>query len=516
MLRLHALIALALCALMSAASHGAEWRMVGAGGATRAWVIHPVETPTGRVNDERELRGQVFHISVDGQLGDVMILRAHSVYEAPLVATAHDDRFVLIYPPAASSGTNAEDDAATERMYPIRQVAILETGSGTIYVDPPDRYGAEPPLKLEGELVSAADTALGLIAMERTRGEARLHALTRDGWSELQAPELSGDVIIRAHKDGVALLTDGVGETILWTLHSLDGQWNRSTLASEALTQDIRWTPGGWVGFERDDNAESIAFNTFLNGSSTRLATIEGVGHESAIVRVGENLAVLWMDESTPSRLRIAIVSSITGQTLYNDFASFGPPLTPADLRIVAFLLSAVMLGVLLFVLKPETPAQAAPPAGTALATPFQRAAAAMIDIGIAGLISAAIWRVPVAETIDPSYLLLMSGGDSWPVLTVMGIYFLHGVAGEWLFGRTIGKAALRCRVHSTRGDRFRLWQAAARNLIKVVAPPLVGLVLIDPARRHPGDLLGGSIIVTPSDEAPAETPPSDDEPDVR
>ena len=112
-----------------------------------------------------------------------------------------------------------------------------------------------------------------------------------------------------------------------------------------------------------------------------------------------------------------------------------------------------------------------------------------------------------MTEAIDPSYLFFMDGGDNWPVMTSLGIYFVHGVLAEWLIGRTAGKALLRCRVSSTRGSKMKFWQAAARNLVKVMAPPLVALVLIDPNRRHPGDLLGGTLVISPAE---AEDEPDD------
>lgn len=496
---------------LAQSARAAEWRMLGAGTQKFAWVVTPMEIPTGGVNDERVWRGQTHLFSAEKKLGAALVMRAHSVVEPPLFMTGHNDRLVFIYE-ARAGATDSEPSGL--RKHSIRSMRIFTTEAGTIFVDPPDRYAVEPPLTTTGALIDAADTAFGLAALERNGEGATIHLLDRRGWRVLSTPEgAAWPMKLIARQRDVGLLADGPAGATLWTLSDPEGMWTPSPVDETAIQSEALWTPGGLIAWTFHEASGQLSFELVLKDRVTPLATVEGVAADHAVARLGENILVVWMDDAEPSRMRMAIVSSITGQTLYDDYANFGPALTPADLRVVAFLLSAVMLGVLLFVLKPETPEQATPPKGWVVADLTRRFFAAAIDASTAAIASAAIWGVPIDETIDPSYLLLMSDGDTWPVLTVMGIYFAHGAIAEWLFGRTLGKAALRCRTHSTRGERMRLWQSCARNLVKVIVPPLVALVLFEPTRRHPGDLLGGTLVVAPGesdedddDEAPGDT----------
>ncbi len=514
-----AMAVLIIAAVCGAAreARAAEWRAMGAGGSKYAWILTPIEIPTGGVNDERVERGQIYFLSAPKELGSALIMRAHSVFNPPLFMTAFDERLMFIY--EADQSGSADAESAGLRMHPVRSLDIFTTDAGTLFVEPRDRYAAEPPLSVNGEIVGAARTAMGLAALERSNDAFVIHVLLRDGWVEVAAPSgVSASATILSYREQIALLArdmNGDAAPTLWTLDSVDGEWMASPIDAAALDSAVLWTPGGLVGYERQPESGDLIFKLLLKDRTAALATVGGVGAEHAVALLGENIVIVWTDEEAPTRVKMVVVSSITGQTLYNDYANFGHPLTPADLRVVAFLLSAVMLGVLLFLLKPETPDQATPPAGWIIAEPWRRLSAAIIDGGIAWIVAAAIWRVSVADTFDafdPSYLLLMSDGDSWPMLTLMGIYFVHGAIAEWLFGRTAGKAMFGCRVHSTRGDRVRLWQSCARNLVKVIVPPLVALVLFEPNRRHPGDLLGGTIVITRGDPDTDENVAANDE----
>lgn len=506
-------ILIAMMTLVSSLS-AVDWRARGDGGDRFAWILTPMEIPTGGVNGETVQRGQLCLFSAGKDLGSALIMRAHSVVEAPLFMSAHGDRLTFVYDTERSGAAANEDDAG--RMRPVRSVRIFTTEAETFFVDPMDRYAIEPPLRFQGELLDAADSALGLAVLGRVDEEFALQVLGRDGWTERALPTgVAPPMRLLAHRDQLALIAASDGGAAIWTLGALDGAWSGSPIDARALEVDVFSSPGGLVGRSYDAETRRIEYELIRKDGVAPLATMDGVAPQHAVARLGENIVAAWMDEEAPTRMRAVIISSITGQTLYADFVNFGPPLTPADLRVVAFLLSAVMLGVLLFILKPETPAQAAPPKGWMVAEPSRRLFAAAIDGALACVGSALIWQAPIEETFDPSYLLLMSDGDSWPVLTAMGIYFVHGAIGEWLFERTAGKALLRIRTHSTRGARMKVWQSCARNLVKVIVPPLVALVLFEPNRRHPGDLLGGTIVIAPGsgeDDGAADAPGPDRE----
>lgn len=517
--RLLAVAVVALAALLAApAALGATWRTLAAGGEAHAWFLLPVETTLG-VSSERVTHGAMFRASAQANLGAISPMRAHSIFEPPLFITSYGDRLMVIYEPASgASPTTAMNQTGEARSYPVRSVRAHEGPNTIPHVAPPNRYFAEPPLVASGEIVAVADSALGLAALVRDQDALRLQVLTRtQGWIEAELPNaLQPAGAVRMFADGarLALLAEDESGSTLWTLTKLDGAWTRHPVGFAAPEGELFATPGGLIAASYDDSAGAIRFHVLVDGDdSADLCVLENVPPAHAIARLGENLMIVWMDVDAPERMRVAVVSSITGRILHNDYASFGTPLTPSDLRLVAFLLSAIMLGVLLFLLKPETAIQVAPPPGWALADSGRRFVAAAADFMLAGFVASLLWDVRFGEAIDPSHLFLMESGDNWPAITALGIYFVHGVVGEWLFQRTLGKWLLRCRVSSTRGERVKLWQATARNVVKVMAPPLVALVLIDPNRRHPGDLLGGTLVVSPAERK--EEPDDGDVPGV-
>lgn len=493
----------ALCASAAVAGEvGKGWRPLAAGSVRHAWFITPVDVPTDLRTGKSVRFGELHHAPVAGELGAVAPMRAHTLVEAPIAVTAFGDRLVLVYAPS--------DDH--EQVYPVRSVRALSplgpTGGPVVLVDPPDRYAVEPPLVTTGRVRAVADTALGLAALVKKGAGFSLEVLGREGWSSVKPPAWGGatPVSVRAIGAGLAVLgRDPKGGAIRWWLDSISDEWSRSAVDPAALDAGAVAIPSGVVAPTREpDGAMTLRL---VHGTRVYdLSHLDGVGANATLARLGNNLAIFWTDKDSPNQLNLAVVSGDTGRTLYSGPARFGPPLTPADLRLVGFLVSAVMLGVLLFLLRPETPAQASPPPGWVLADLSRRALAGAIDVLLAGAVSAVISRVSLPDAIDPVHLLLLDSGDTWPVLLTSGLYLTHGTVAEWLFGRTLGKAVTGCRVASTRGEKVRFWQAGARNLVKTLVPPLVALVLVDPSRRHPGDLLGRTLVVARAGEGDGES----------
>ncbi len=492
-----------------AAGQDSGWKPIAAGTSDHAWFVGPIDVPTSPARNGESVRvGQVHHIGASATVGAVDTMRGHTLVEPPVVMTGFGDRLILIYKPSEAGGS---------LQHPVRSLRSVSRsapgGVSAVHFHPADRYAAEPPLVTTGRLIDAADTALGLAALVHEGGGSQLRVLARNEWLSVVGPGGAEAGLVRAMGASLAVLGRDETGAAMWRLDSLEGDWRREPLHVDALDPAVIAVPTGIVLPERTGSGVTLRL---VRGERIHdLADIETFGAEPAVARLGDNVAVFWTDGESPGRLSLAVVSGVTGRVLFEGPVRFGPPLTPADLRMVGFLLSAVMLGVLLFLLKPETPAQATPPTGTRLADLPRRALAGFIDVVLAGGLSAAVFNVGVAEAIDASQLLLLSGADSWPVLLTTGIYLLHGTIAEAIWGRTIGKAVAGCRVASTRGEKVRFWQSAVRNLVKTLVPPLVALVIIDPNRRHPGDLLGGTMVVSPERDADESAPPGEN-PDKR
>ena len=483
----------------SAAPAGEGWRPLGAGDGRHAWFIAPVEAPTLGAPGAVQQLGRLHHMTLGGPWGAVGIMRAHPIMEPPAIMTAFGGRLALIYQPEVTDGVSS---------HPVRTLRTLSRpGPGGVTVtmfDPPDRFAVEQPLVTPGRLIAAADTALGLAALTRDDDGAALRLLTRDGWTDLLLPAGAvGEFVgVRALGVGLGLLERDPDGARLWTLPGPDRAWSSSPIHADALDAGAVALPTGFVVPRRDGDA--LALSLVRGERLLPLTDVKTAAPDAALARLGDDAAIFWTEGDNAEHLSVAVVSGVTGDVLYEGPARFGPPLTPSDLRLVGFLLSAVMLGVLLFLLKPETPAQASAPPGFVTADLTRRALAAAIDMALAAGISAAVFGVAVIDAVDPSHLVLLDGADSWPVLVTSALYLAHGTLGEALAARTIGKALTGCRVASTRGPRVRLWQALTRNLVKVLVPPLVVLVLVDPNRRHTGDLIGGTIVVMRAEGEPA------------
>lgn len=259
------------------------------------------------------------------------------------------------------------------------------------------------------------------------------------------------------------------------------------------------------------------------------LAAIGGVGASATVVPIDGvgRLAVVWPTASpgTASEPKSQRGPGVTGESVGLSFTevsvftgrvfSTGPArrdglLSPRDFQIITFIFGALMLVVLLFVLRNDQRPEVVIPTGTALATPGRRVVAGLLDLVPCMLV--ACWVSGVAPSKVASVAVLLNPGQVAPVIGLgVGLTIVQCVLGEWLAGASVGKRLMGCRVVSlsraAHGDavadsvlRVRLWQAAGRNVVRWVMPPLGMLMLFDPAFRHPGDVLSRTVVVMPDE----------------
>jgi uncharacterized RDD family membrane protein YckC len=178
------------------------------------------------------------------------------------------------------------------------------------------------------------------------------------------------------------------------------------------------------------------------------------------------------------------------------------------DLRALAFMLGALAILVVLFVFRPEATPIVTLPKGAALAAAWRRLGAAAVDLLIALVLASLLMGDGAFGLV--SALLTGSGGGGagggGHVLTglmlaqAMGI--IHCSLTEVLSARSIGKGLFGCVVLSARarpgGGRIEARAAILRNIVKWGLPMLLVFALWDPMRRHPGDLLAGTVVVEP------------------
>ena len=147
-----------------------------------------------------------------------------------------------------------------------------------------------------------------------------------------------------------------------------------------------------------------------------------------------------------------------------------------------------------------------------------RRAAVAPEELEASGIVLAPIWSRFLAGTIDALPIIgtmvivsmRVSPEDSTdiakfvasmqiPFYISTGIYVLHTLICEWLFGWTIGKKLFGLRVKMIDGSAPTVRAIVVRNILRIVDVamffPLL-LVFISPLRQRIGDVAGETIVV--------------------
>lgn len=250
---------------------------------------------------------------------------------------------------------------------------------------------------------------------------------------------------------------------------------------------------------------------------------------------------------SSSPRLMVCEVA-LNGQEVFRGPALLADGRFKREVESLAVLLLMVMVAVVLFVVRGDAQARLALPDGYELADPMRRLMGAVIDYLPAALLASWLRGTPLGQTLMP-VPFVNTGYDPGAILLAMGIAWVHTTAFEWMIGRSIGKVLTGTRVMSVsapagkekgrvvrgsgdaegdvagedgagasaamsaRGaraetlgvtDRVGLWACAVRNFVRWVAPVLGMFVLVDPSRRHPGDMAARTVVVQPKVEEEA------------
>lgn len=475
----------------------------------------------------------------------------------------------------------SEPTRAGERMRRVAQVAAVRSAIGSLWVSAPEgRLRPLPSLPGKGRLLGFAGSPDGPAALidlpadEAEPAEPVLFMLLEGAW---EAVELPGPLrrLLDADPAWVRLvpLADGVGvlvflggtEAEMWVASaSAEARRPRRASANEPPTASmprVQWTrrvhaiadPQG-AGGAPAPASDVVAFGDqfvyaaragdgsvevwlLAPGGAARLASLPEVSGRFAFVPLHDvgRVAVLWSEIIPPSgggpsgglvnpasgrRVhRIAEVSVMTGRVMYEGPARADSPVSGRDFQLLAMLLVGVMLVIVLFVLRPDSESEVfSLPSGLALAEPGRRVIAGLIDTAPALVLAIDITGARPADLFTLAGLL-GEGDGVWAVAATLAIGFAHCTLGEWLFGRSLGKALTGCEVVAVStarageggqiapvAARLTLAKAVARNFVRWAVPPLAIEGVSNPGRRHRGDLLAGTAVVIRID-GPAEGP---------
>lgn len=440
-------------------------------------------------------------------------------------AVAASGRMVyLIFPPGPG-----------ERRLVLR-ASVSPAPVGNLWdIDQHERLDAMPSLEATGRLAGFAATEVGLMALvaEGRPEHAKLFVLTREKWVPLNLPPASGSMQLLAVPGEIGLLAQGDGASTLWQ--------GKPSEPTSARPVSIEWTstPMPWLDLDDDARRPALSWiaGALVWGVWTRdglelrearptgvhtLALVPGVASRFAMAALPQSgrIIVVWtrpkagalppaagLPPEEPA-YEVREVSVHTGRVLYDGAPAEAWPFSLVEFRLLALLLLAIVVGVLLFVLRPDVGDGAILlPRSTALAEPWRRALAGGIDLAVAWLVVSTAMGVTLESLMFPVF-----GARLVPVvLLVLGAACAHCTLGEWLVGRSIGKAVAGCRVavvgvsaDAAAGDgppmapSFRA--ALVRNLFRWGVPPLGLAALGSPDGRHRGDILARTAVVVPID----------------
>lgn len=302
---------------------------------------------------------------------------------------------------------------------------------------------------------------------------------------------------------------------VLWSVevYASDGSLAGARLASPWIgsVAGVLVYVGG-----REDG--SVVVGTMTRQSSYELATVHGVGGVFGVVPAEDAARVVlaWLEKEpmgpdavsgarVRGHLEVREISVFTGAVLYAGEQRGDGPVSALEVQLLAGVLVLVMIVVLVLVLTREPDNGTFHlPRGATLAEPGRRALAGVIDLAGATLIADKVWGVPVSDLLGPNRIF--SGEAIWVLGTAILIGLVLGTIGEWLTGRSLGKAIMGCAVVDARdpgGEPVapKFWQALVRNLVKWIAAPAAMLGLMQPSGRHRGDALSRTLVCVGADD---------------
>lgn len=277
--------------------------------------------------------------------------------------------------------------------------------------------------------------------------------------------------------------------------------------------------------------------NVVVDGDIARdqnfaIAPLDG---EDAIVvawPLGNTLSIKAIDPWT--QLGYAMISTTTGRMIESGPLTLISPVTRHDYRMIGVLVAWVLgLIGLVLIRPPQSEYRLSLPDDITLAEPLRRLVAGMIDLGMAMTLGGIAAGNSLGDLVmlDISDLLTTQHGHI-TLLAVLGVGFVSGSFGEFMFGRSPGKAIAGCFVVKCAAPTFTikpasvakgasaeskskdaqtqddgdlmypsLPEAMLRNFVKWFLPPAAIAGIWREAGRHRGEQYTGTAVVVPVEE---------------
>lgn len=447
----------------------------------------------------------LLHLPGDAISGTVK--RVPSVTRLPVAIGADSNRVILAYAPASSSSGAS--------VYAFRAITTERlAGDGQwIYSQPTSL----PPLETGGQLIDLASFDGSIRVLVRIGNRAIEYELAPDAdeWAAVELPDSLRESASIAYPIASSkpriLAIDAEAARTLYNIapdhraRSLPPDTEYAVFVDDRLLA-VRLAPTGEAIVTIADGPDLATIN--LGGAKIA---------DASPISLPGRLVLLWQEPgetaapSLAGPLRTAVVSLEAG-VIYEGPALTAPPVTGSQLEVLAFVVISVAFSVGVFVLKPIRPSDTVTnfPAGTSLAPPSRRIFAVLVDALPSLYLAAMLWGISLGELLDVSALLTTKHGIR-PLLAAGVFMIAHSAASEAIWGRTIGKFLAGCETIDRMGGRPGAGQAIMRNLMKVLAPPVVLMSLLNPTMPWPGSFGTYVVIPPPDDEHQGSDAPGDE-----
>ncbi len=472
------------------------------GGQTHAWLIMP---------DHSSRPGSGLNVLVhfppqDDASQDLLASAqlARTINDRPMAITARDSEVLI-----ALRGVGP-DQSEVIRVQGLRAV---QRGIGWAY-KPTSRFDPYTVLASDGIVTSmAASAQLVVVVVEDDDGRAAVHVLLRGAWTEFTGIAQSASSVHRvwSSSEGIMVATTDREQTTLSTLRLIDGDLvlDGSSVMEVLPAASEVWSVGsGNYVFERGDGVGRVSA---LDAGQLAVLVDLPLGDRTGVVPVfaqGPRVVTLqWERQEVDGRpaamatLHARDVSLGTGAVLFEGPLPSRDVFTRDEFRLLALIVTAVVIAVLVVVLKGDLDDDAISiPPLYVLAEPSRRFAATGVDFAVAVAIVSALYGINYRTLL--SLQVLIMPGDAWT--SIPAVFLCGGVIGtvsEWWAARTIGKwmtgaRIVRVGIPPEQAFSIGLRRALIRNTIKWLMPPVAALAMVDRNGRHRGDQLAKVAVV--------------------
>lgn len=420
-------------------------------------------------------------------------------------AMAASDGFLYLLGPIQGAGEG-------EPRRWVASVRARSSGLGDMWrYEPLGPPYAHPPLPGLGRLIGFGVDAVGpAVITDENESGSRFRRLVDNEWRDLELPQTLGRPVRALISSGGIFIQDEAGVwSGTWPVAGEEGRYRWEGPAPAPSGDWLGVGPGGTL-LTLDEGR--IRANPLGSGEPYTLADASELVDAGSVwlPMIGDGRIVGVTPGEANALARIAEFSTSTGRELFAGEPRQEGPVTARDLRVLALLLVVATGALLVLAVRGPDPGIGQLPDMASMAEPGRRLAATAVDVIVAGFATAIIYDMPLPAVFSPAEWL-SAGGERLP-LTLIGVGFLLGWLGDWIFAGSPGKRLLGCRVVETRSGLPRgigPWRSLLRNAIKWALPPVTLMAMLDPSRRHRGDALARAAVVifSPPDEAEGVQP---------